>query len=150
MAVTAQQVIDEARKWLGVPYSNQGRTMSGTDCGGLLLMVGKALGLTELEHLGYSNAPDGETFERLLEENCIPAKPYNKPQIGNILAMDYGEGIQHTAFVTALEPRLTVIHAKRPMGDGRAKGRGVIEHYLHGYDLRAWVKTYRIKGVIDE
>ena len=142
MAVTAQQVIDEARKWLGIKYANQGRTERGLDCGGLLLVVGRALGLTELEHLGYAASPDGETFQRLLDENCIPVKPYNKPRIGDLLAHDYKSGIQHTSLVTALEPRLTVIHAKKPAG--------VVEQYLHGYELRGWVQTYRIKGLADK
>src|SRR4051794_32094668 len=116
MTVTRQQLIDHARTYLGVPYRSQGRDRSGLDCGGLLLVVGKDLGLTELEHLGYSQNPDGETFQRLLEENCDPVEPWNEPKPADILAIDFGEGIQHTAFVTALEPRLTVIHAKRPIG----------------------------------
>lgn len=129
--------MDEARKWLGVRYANQGRDkITGVDCGGLLLVVGQALGLTELEHLGYANSPDGETFERLLDEQC---ERTDKLQPGIILACDYGEGIQHTAIVTRTEPRLTVIHAKR--------NKGVIEQYLHGYDQRAWVRNYAIRGV---
>lgn len=154
MSVTPQQLIDEARKWLSVPYRNQGRDRSGVDCGGLLLVVGRALELTEMEHLGYSNSPDGETFERLLNENCDPVGDWRNPRRGDILAHDYNEGIQHCSIVTAVEPRLTVIHAKRPIGKAReataAGMRGVIEQYLHGRDLRAWVKTYRIRGLTDE
>jgi hypothetical protein len=151
--VTAAILIAEARKWLGTSYRNQGRDRDGVDCGGLLLVIGRELGLTELEHLGYSNNPDGETFERLLNENCDPVRDWRHPQPGDILAHDFGEGIQHTSIVTETEPRLKVIHAKRPIGRARERTaagmRGVIEQYLHGRDERAWVKTYRIRGLID-
>ncbi len=141
MSVTQTQFIEQARKYLGVKYLNQGRTLSGTDCGGLLLMVGRELGLTDLEFLSYANSPDGETFERLLKDNCERVTPFRKPSLGDILACDFGEGIQHTAIVSVLEPRLTVIHARRD--------HGVVEQYLHGRYERGWVKTYRLSGVID-
>ena len=150
MSVTPEQLINEARKWLGVNYASQGRTREiGLDCGGLLLVVGRALGLTELEELGYSNSPDGERFEQLLDENCDRVEPKEDLRIGDIIAVDYGKGIQHTAFVTRLNP-FSVIHAKRPLGSAqKQKGRGVIEHRLlkTNEDRRGWVRTYRIRGV---
>ncbi len=153
MTVTAQMVINEARSWLGIPYAAQGRTRAiGVDCGGLLLVVGRALGLTELEELGYANSPDGKRFEQLLEENSDRIEPKEAARPSDILAVDYGLGIQHTMFVTQLDP-LTVIHAKRPHADpSRTNRRGVIEHRLlpSTSDLRGWVRTYRLRGVIYE
>lgn len=150
--VTRAQLIEQARSYLGTPYRNQGRDRDGLDCGGLLLVIGRDLGLTELEHLGYSNSPDGETFERLLNENCDPVEDWRHPQPGDVLAHNYGDGVQHTSIVTEIDPRLKVIHAKRPIGRARggAGSRGVIEQYLHGYDLRGWVKTFRIRGLSNE
>jgi cell wall-associated NlpC family hydrolase len=142
MSVTRQQLIATARTYLGLPYRTQGRDRLGVDCGGLFLVIGRELGLTELEWLGYANSPDGATFERLLNENCDPVMPFDQPQVGDILAADYGEGVQHTMMATELLPRLKVIHAKRQ--------HGVIEQYIHGRDLRGWSKTYRIRGVAHE
>lgn len=151
MSVTPQQLINEARKWLGTAYAAQGRTREiGLDCGGLMLVVGNALGLTDLEHLGYANSPNGEEFERLLEENSERVEPKEAARIGDILCVDYDKGIQHTAIITKLDP-LTVIHAKRPHGAaGRQRSRGVVEHRLlpNMDDFRGWVRTYRIPGVV--
>lgn len=147
MSVTTSQIIESARSFLGVRYQHQGRSREdGLDCGGLLLVVGRELGITELEFLGYSTAPDGETFERLLNEQLDEIIPKENLQIADIIACDYGDGIQHTAFVTRIEP-LTVIHAKRPRGQFHR--RGVIETRMFGTeDERAWVKTFRVRGVI--
>lgn len=139
MSITAEKVIEEARKYLGYPYRTQGRDRYGVDCGGMLVLVCTALGITDSDLTGYSNSPDGKTFEVLLQRDLEEVAPKEKLELASIIGMDYGDGLQHVAIVTALEPRLTVIHAKR--------GKGVVEQYLHGYDLRAWTKTFRIKGI---
>lgn len=142
MKIKKEKIVETARRYLGWKYQEQGRDEYGIDCGGLIILVCRELGATKMEFLGYSGAPDGETFERLLAADLNEITPKENAQIGDILACDYKlpkfTGISHTAFVTAVEPRLTVIHAKRE--------RGVIETFIHGADLRAWSKTYRIRG----
>ena len=143
--MNGNQIITEARKYLGVKYANQGRTVErGLDCGGLILVVGNSLGYLNLEFLGYSNSPDGKTFEKLLADNAVEI-PKDSITVGDIIACDYGKGIQHIAFVTELTPRLKVIHAKRPRNGFGSTDRGVIEQYLCGNDLRHWVKSFRLK-----
>ena len=137
--VTVERFLQRARSYTGTPYQTQGRSRAGVDCGGYLLVLGWDLDLTDLQVLGYSNQPDGETFERLLHAALVEvSKSETRP--GDILACDYGKGIQHTAVVTAVEPRLTVIHAKRQ--------HGVTEHGLHGRDRRGWVKTFRMRHLM--
>lgn len=137
--ISAEEFINTARSYVGTPYASQGRSRNGTDCGGLLLMVGRELHLTDLEVLGYSQNPDGKTFDSLLNMVLVKRKNRNNVQPGDIIACDYGEGIQHTAIVVRRdsETRILVIHAKR-------KG-GVCEQYLHGVDYRGWVGTYRLR-----
>ena len=138
--VTRPQVIESARKFVGLPYRTQGRETTGefrgTDCGGLILLIGQDLNLSDLEVLGYANAPDGETFERLLSEH-LDIIPDEDVRPGDILGCDYGDGVQHTVLVVATEPKIKVIHAKR--------GLGVTEQWLNGKDLRGWKATYRIR-----
>ncbi len=137
--VTAEDFIKAAKKYLNLPFASQGRDMNGLDCGGLLLVTWKDLGLVDLEVLGYNGAPEAADFAKLLKANLREVKK-DTVKIGDVVAVDYGTGIQHTAIVSALEPRLTVIHAK--------SHQGVTEQYLYGRDLRGWVKTYRLKHLV--
>ena len=46
MSVTRQEVVREAREWLGTPFHHQAREKGvGTDCGGLVGGVAVALGI---------------------------------------------------------------------------------------------------------
>lgn len=140
--LTAEKVIETVRQYVGLKYRTQGRDMLGLDCGGVVVLVCRELGVSDADLSGYSNSPDGESFERILSENLDEVTPKESVRIGDIIAMDYDKGVQHTAFVTAIDKaanRYTVIHAKRE--------KGVIEQFLHGYDLRAWTKTFRIKEI---
>lgn len=133
---------------MNTPYKNQGRDAFGLDCGGLCLVVARELDITDLEFLGYANSPDGATFERLLDEHLDRIEPKESARCADILAFDYGDGIQHTAFVTMTDPYLKIIHAKRPRNGFGSKDRGVIETRLFGTaDYAAWARTYRIKGI---
>jgi cell wall-associated NlpC family hydrolase len=137
---TREQFVSTARTFVGQPYVSQGKGFKGTDCGWLLLAVGHRLGYTDLEVTGYKNSPDGETYEALLAGSLDEVIPKWDVRKGDIIACDYGQGIQHVAiFVQRDSPtRLLVIHAKRI--------HGVVEQYLHGRDYRAWAKTFRLRN----
>ena len=36
---TSDEVVREARTWVGVPFRHQGRSRSGVDCGGIIVVV---------------------------------------------------------------------------------------------------------------
>jgi cell wall-associated NlpC family hydrolase len=63
-APTPERILAEARGWLGVPWRHQGRTRAGVDCAGLVVMVGRALGLTDYDTTGYSRRAHGQAFVR--------------------------------------------------------------------------------------
>lgn len=138
--VTAEEFVLAAREYLGVRYHPQARDKHGMDCGGLLLACGNDLDYTDLQVLGYSNSPDGESFERLLAESLTEISK-EATDVGDVVACDFGKGIQHTAIVTALEyDQVKVIHATRR--------HNVCEQYLYGPYLKCWVKTYRLKHLV--
>ena len=59
VCVTRDQIVDEARSWLGVRWRHQGRNRSGVDCGGLVTVVGQALGImpAAADAFGYARLP---------------------------------------------------------------------------------------------
>lgn len=59
VCVTREQVVAEARSWIGVKWRHQGRNRSGIDCGGLVVRVGQELGLMDSnsDYAGYSRLP---------------------------------------------------------------------------------------------
>lgn len=135
--VTVEEFILVARGYKGTPYRTQGRSRRGVDCGGLLLVVCWDTGYTSLEVRGYATRPNGEDFEGFLESEGKEIDK-SKTRAGDVVAFDYGQGIQHIALVTeVVDSRPRILHAKPNVG--------VIEQVMHGHELRSWVKSYRLK-----
>lgn len=66
-------ITDEARKYLGVKWRHQGRTVHGLDCIGLLARVGIDLGLAceSKDHKVYPRIPsDHFLIESLIDTGC--------------------------------------------------------------------------------
>lgn len=152
--VTREDFVNEARRYIGVKFSHQGRNPSfGIDCGGLVLLVARAFRLSELEELGYASFPTDGRFERLLEENAdysgiesrYPHKFTGTEFLpGDLLSFDYnnGEGIRHIAIVTKFEsPRYWIIDAHPDYG--------VAEHPLAHPFSKATLKGWRVRGLSD-
>ena len=79
-SVTREQVVTEARAWLGTPFRHQGRTKFGCDCIGFPWGVAKALNLLEdidldspkvKPYLGYGKAPIPSKFLGALKEHLV-------------------------------------------------------------------------------
>jgi cell wall-associated NlpC family hydrolase len=153
---TRNELIAEARKFIGAKFGHQGRQPGVLDCGGLVLMTGRAAGLTSLEFLSYSGFPSGGRFEQLLREHAVETGykslfPHNfdgtefKP--ADIVAFDYGngEGVRHIGFVTRWDGRRYWIIDAQP-------GLGVTEHPLafpftkHG----TVIHKYLVKDLSDD
>ncbi|MHC5053633.1 MAG: NlpC/P60 family protein [Planctomycetota bacterium] len=59
----ADEIIREARTYLGTPFRHQGRLRGvGVDCVGLVVGVGRALGILDHDNTAYPRQPDGETL----------------------------------------------------------------------------------------
>jgi cell wall-associated NlpC family hydrolase len=153
--ITHEDVVASARRLLYYPYGHQGRVkiidgqLVGTrvDCAGELIFVAHDTGVSAFDVLGYSPDPDGESFERMLEEHLVRLDDVFSARPGDVLAFDYGEGVQHVALVTQVNEarrdwrRYTIIHATRRHG---------VHEALLGWELKkALYAAYRIPELCD-
>ncbi len=120
--ITGQDIVAEARRWIGTPWRHQARLRGiGVDCGGLVVGVGQALGLPVQDHPpGYARLPDGVSLRSCVEAQCrrIPAL-----EPGAVLLMRWEADPQHLAIVSTNPEGFGMIHAWAGI-------RRVVEHGL--------------------
>lgn len=64
------QIVQAARSWVGTPFHHQGRLKGvGVDCGGLVYMVGKEVGLAVTDH-PYKHYTRHPTIGKHMMEDC--------------------------------------------------------------------------------
>lgn len=147
MTTTRQDVVDEARKWLGTPFHHQGRVLGvGVDCVGLISETGKGLGLTSHDSIDYSREPDGVSLVRELQVAGLIGVSKDEMQMGDVLVFHFKRMPRHVAILSR-EPGVDgpedfgkIIHAH--MGVDNA-----VETHL----ARSWMNNishvFRIPGV---
>jgi NlpC/P60 family putative phage cell wall peptidase len=132
MVITRDQIVIEARSWIGTRYQHQQhRKGRATDCGGLVYGVGAALGLFPSDpallpdaarFAGYGrHAHDGSLTNAcalLLDPVAVA-----DARAGDVVLMRFESEPQHVAILSDLRGHLGMIHAY-------AQGRKVVEHHL--------------------
>ena len=124
---TKEELVLQARTWLGVPYKHQGRTRSGVDCGGLLLCVGEELGIQVVHPETYSMSPDPKLIQASILANCTKV---DSIQPGDVLWFSFAGEPRHVG----LASDIGVIHSW-------AKPGKVVEHRLD----EVWLN--RLRGI---
>lgn len=144
---TADDVVAEARKWLGTPFHHQGRCLGvGVDCVGIVSETGRALGLTTHDSARYSRHPDGESLVAGLKQAGMIEIPIVDARKGDVVV-----------FLVRRMPRHVAILSRAPGTDG-ADDPGAIIHAHMGVDRAVetnigpgWAKNlahaFRIPGV---
>lgn len=62
-------IVAEARTWLGVPWRHQGRSRAGVDCAGLVVLVARALELSDHDSRAYGRRAQGQGFVEHFREH---------------------------------------------------------------------------------
>lgn len=144
--VTGQEIVAEARRWLGTPWRHQARLHGvGVDCGGLVVCVAQSLGLPVQDHPpGYARLPDGVSLRACVERQCSHIAELEP---GAVLLMRWATQPQHLAIVSALPEGFGMIHAWAGI-------RRVVEHGLTAEWQERIVRDatgpliYRLPGVV--
>lgn len=145
--VTPEDVVREARRWLGTPFHHQGRCMgAGVDCVGLISETGRALGLTSHDSVDYSREPDGVSLVRELLVAGLVGVAKEEMQPGDVLVFHFKRLPRHVAIfsreagVDGPEDHGKIIHAH--MGADNA-----VETHLTASWLKNVSHVFRIPGV---
>lgn len=146
-----QQIVAEARLWIGTPFGHQARVKDrGLDCVGLPIMVAHRLKIPartgELvdpqKYANYCREPvDGEVLRicrELLCEKSGPAIP------GDVLCLRVPRVPCHLGIVAWLPGYPSIIHARPYVG---RRGGRVVEHRLDDYWSRQIVAIFSFPGV---
>lgn len=140
--ITGEQVVEEARRWLGVPYKQAGASMAGTCCAGLPLGVGQALGQIPADaRLPAHNPlrPSPRILQQALASYSRPI-PLAEARPGDVIVMSVGERPlgQHLAILSdagliQLFPALSICR--------------VVEHKIDSLWASRMLSAHRYRGV---
>ncbi len=134
--VSRNQIVEQARSYLGVPFVHQGRSRRGLDCVGLVIRVAKDFELSNYQEIAYDRRPDGRLIS-VLREHLVRKFPSDAFLPGDVVAFRLPKYPCHVAIYSG---NGRIIHAL-------AGNRKVVEHVI---DQRWWdrvVEKYSIPGV---
>ena len=138
--ITPDALIQEARTWVGVPFLHQGRSREGVDCVGLVIVVGRALGILprDFERTAYGRVPHAGKLLQEIAAHCVSTATACP---GSLLVLRWQGDPHHIAICTGAN----LIHANARVGR-------VVEHgYRHPWP-KLTQSVWRMPGVeyVDE
>ena len=84
-----QEIIRQARSWIGVRFRHQGRSRQGIDCVGLVYVVGKSLGLLSYDFRGYGRDTSIEVIAPHLQRAGMVQRPLKTDaQLGDVILLE--------------------------------------------------------------
>jgi cell wall-associated NlpC family hydrolase len=111
--MTGDDVVGEARKWIGTRYRNQGRSERGIDCLGLLVMVGRTFNVPHTDEPSYSVAPSADHLILKRLAQYLDRLPYSTaPAVGTIGVFAEARLPGHVGFFSRKHGVVHLIHAR--------------------------------------
>ena len=135
--ITGEQIVIEARKWLGVPFRHTGRSSTGVDCVGLIICVCNDLGYINWDTKDYSiTMPTG--FLR----NTLSQFAYNVDD----QTMQLGDLILFT--ICGYEQHLAIYTGNNNMIHSYQSAKCVAEHNIDKKWYSRKTGVFRLKEII--
>lgn len=124
MSAIRLQIMAAAREYLGVPFLKGGRSKQGIDCVGLLVLVGRDIGLDIQDTTDYTFNPEVTKFADVVYSQSVRV-PLNPILIGSIAILKQSLYPMHTGIIGQNADGLTIINAnlkkrmvvEQPMSD---------------------------------
>lgn len=138
--ITPSDVAATARRYLGVRFQHQGRSLAGMDCAGLVVRVAQDLGLTAFDWRAYGRLPAGDLMREVMRGQCVELRPGTAPALGLVAMMRFDAEPQHLAIVVDHPQGLGLVHAL--MAE-----RKVAEHRLDATWRQRIVALYELPRV---
>lgn len=136
-------VVAAARSWIGTPFAHQGRIKTvGVDCIGLVIGVGRELGLCEpdFDVSGYARNPDGRSLMALSRVHMTPIDR-EAMQAGDVVVVRFGDHPQHFGVLGNYKHGgLSIVHAAMKSG-------AVVEQRLMFSSAMHFVAAFALPGV---
>lgn len=134
-----KQIVEAARRYLGVPFRHQGRSRLGVDCLGLLVCIARDCDLKHdekqiflLDEVDYGHFPDPKRLYFGLMKVFEPVSREDM-HVGDVLLLRIDGQARHLAVVGDYSlGGLSLIHAYAP-------ARKVVEHRLD----ESWMEKVR-------
>lgn len=138
--ISVSDVITESRTYIGTPYRHQGRSKTGVDCLGLLILVAEGLGISVEETPNYAlKVKPDVLISGLLRYSKRTRTREIRPGVLALMEFNPNAGATHTALITDLG----MIHSYNKRGR-------VVEHRLNDVWKSRIVATFRLNGVCYE
>lgn len=139
--VTWQDIVAEARTYLGTPFHHQGRLKGvGVDCVGLVTGVAKTLGLAHHDSKAYARQADGETMMREMAL-CSKRVIGSSFKYGDVLVFWFAK--KGVANHMGIATDVGLIHTYHSM----SRGGRVVEVTLDDFWQKRLMAIYRFNDV---
>lgn len=101
---------------IAAPYLEQGRTLDGLDCWGLVLLGRASLGLTDLPSIGAVDRHTVHAMQTQYRKISYQLQPVDRPKPGDLAAVFRANVFVHVGLVIEVEGRKAVIETNPKTG----------------------------------
>lgn len=119
--ITPELFVEECRKYVGVKFVHQGRSIHGVDCAGLLVLAASSMGASVEDYTAYTRYPNSATFYAYISKHADRVS-IGEQRLGDLIVFEFDGNPQHVAILSREEPPY-IIHSA-------ATHRKVVEHRL--------------------
>lgn len=111
MPTSRDDIVAEARSWVGTKWRHQGRSrVHGVDCAGLVIAVAHELGLSEFDIANYRREPRKHIFIQHFRDNMHERAIADRLP-GDVLLLRDRQFTCHAAILAMQGGRQSIIHA---------------------------------------